>query len=154
VENRRRGRRLDGGREAWTEDEKRAVVRRDPPPSDSRLLRCGSRRNPARQVGARKRRTMGDRLPPCSHPRYRWSAACPRAGRLQHAVRPRTRPYRDERREFSPPHSITSPARARIAGGMVRPRTLAVLRLTASSYFVGAWTGRSAAFSPLRTRST
>src|SRR6516165_7531665 len=46
--------------------------------------------------------------------------------------------------------SITSSARARSVGGMSRPRALAVLRLMVSSYLVGAWTGRSAGFSPLR----
>ena len=39
-------------------------------------------------------------------------------------------------------------------GGMVRPSALAVLRLITSSYLVGACTGRSAGFSPLRMRST
>jgi hypothetical protein len=38
-------------------------------------------------------------------------------------------------------------------GGMVIPSALAILRLTASSYLVGACTGRSAGFSPLRMRS-
>ena len=35
-----------------------------------------------------------------------------------------------------------------------RPSALAVLRLMTSSYLVGACTGRSAGFSPLRMRST
>ena len=48
------------------------------------------------------------------------------------------------------PYSITSPAAASRVVGMVRPSILAVLRLIARSYFVGACTGRSAAFSPLR----
>ena len=39
-------------------------------------------------------------------------------------------------------------------GGMVRPSAFAVLRLIANSYLVGDCTGRSAAFSPLRMRST
>src|SRR5512138_2571457 len=51
-------------------------------------------------------------------------------------------------------HSITSSARARSDGGISRPSALAALRLTTSSYFVGACTGRSAGFSPLRIRST
>jgi len=51
-------------------------------------------------------------------------------------------------------YSITSSARASSAGGTVRPRLLAVLRLITSSYLVGACTGRSAGFSPLRIRST
>jgi len=49
-------------------------------------------------------------------------------------------------------YSITSSARANTEGGMSMPSALAVLRLTTSSYFVGAWTGRSAGFSPLRMR--
>ena len=44
-------------------------------------------------------------------------------------------------------------ARAAFAG-TVRPRALAVLRLIARSYLVGACTGMSAVFSPLRMRST
>src|SRR5438105_14304638 len=51
-------------------------------------------------------------------------------------------------------YSITSSARASKVGGTVRPSALAVLRLITSSYLVGACTGRSAAFSPLRIRST
>src|SRR6516164_2909824 len=47
-------------------------------------------------------------------------------------------------------YSMTSSARARIDGGTVRPRALAVLRLTTSSNFVGCWTGRSAGLSPAR----
>src|SRR5215469_12340340 len=37
--------------------------------------------------------------------------------------------------------------------GMVRPRVFAVLRLITNSYLVGACTGISAGFSPLRMRS-
>src|SRR5262249_40102178 len=51
-------------------------------------------------------------------------------------------------------YSRTSSARARTAGGKLRLRDLAVLRLTTISYLVGACTGRSAGFSPLRIRST
>ena len=51
-------------------------------------------------------------------------------------------------------YSITSSARASTDGGTVRPSALAVLRLMTSSYLVGACTGRSAGFSPLRIRST
>src|SRR5215471_278608 len=58
---------------------------------------------------------------------------------------------RDERASL---HSITSSARASSVGGTSRPSALAVLRLMTSSYLVGACTGRSAGFSPLRMRST
>ena len=51
-------------------------------------------------------------------------------------------------------HSITSSARASSVGGISTPRAFAVLRLITSSYLVGACTGRSAGFSPLRMRST
>src|SRR6516164_9506624 len=51
-------------------------------------------------------------------------------------------------------YSITSSARAISEGGTVRPSAFAVLRLMVSSYLVGACTGRSAGFSPLRMRST
>jgi hypothetical protein len=49
---------------------------------------------------------------------------------------------------------ITSSAVANSVSGMVRPSALAVLRLMTSSNLVGACTGRSAGFSPLRMRST
>ena len=51
-------------------------------------------------------------------------------------------------------YSITSSARASSDCGTDRPSAFAVLRLITSSYFVGACTGRSLAFSPLRMRST
>src|SRR5262249_42052773 len=51
-------------------------------------------------------------------------------------------------------HSITSSARPRSVSGTSIPSALAVLRLITSSYLVGACTGRSAGFSPLRMRST
>src|SRR6516164_8043973 len=51
-------------------------------------------------------------------------------------------------------HSITSSASRRNGSGIVSPSAFAVLRLTVSSYLVGACTGRSAGFSPLRMRST
>ena len=51
-------------------------------------------------------------------------------------------------------YSITSSARASTVVGMSRPSAFAVLRLITSSYFVGACTGRSPGFSPLRMRST
>ena len=53
-----------------------------------------------------------------------------------------------------PAYSITLSARSSSVGGTVRPSALAVLRLITSSYLVGACTGRSAGFSPLRMRST
>ena len=51
-------------------------------------------------------------------------------------------------------YSITSSARASTDCRMSRPRVLAVLMLITNSYLVGACTGRSAGFSPLRMRST
>ena len=57
--------------------------------------------------------------------------------------------YSKERR-----YSMTSSAVASKEGGTVRPSVFAVLRLTTSSYLVGACTGRSAGFAPLRMRST
>src|SRR5262249_598499 len=51
-------------------------------------------------------------------------------------------------------HSITSSARASSVGGTSRPSALAVLRLMINSTLVACWTGRSAGFSPLRTRPT
>ena len=68
--------------------------------------------------------------------------------------RPRGSRAAEQRDELAPPHSITSSARASSVGGTVRPSAFAVLRLITSSYLVGACTGRSAGFSPLRMRST
>src|SRR6516165_3353112 len=51
-------------------------------------------------------------------------------------------------------HSITSSATASSVGGTSSPSALAVRKLITSWYWVGCWTGRSAGFSPLRTRST
>src|SRR5262249_3478736 len=72
----------------------------------------------------------------------------------------RARRYRPRRRaaekrdEFpAAAHSITSSARANTLGGTSKPSALAVLMLSTVSYFVGACTGRSAGFSPFRTRS-
>src|SRR5215471_7910559 len=66
----------------------------------------------------------------------------------------RRRPAAEQRDELAALHSITSSARASNVGGKSRPSALAVFKLTTSSYFVGACTGRSAGFSPLRMRST
>jgi|SRR6516162_2518605 len=63
-------------------------------------------------------------------------------------------PLATAKADIEPSHSITSLALARSDGGTERPNALAVLRLMISSYFFGAWTGRSAGFSPLRMRST
>src|SRR5262249_30641244 len=51
-------------------------------------------------------------------------------------------------------HWSTSSARASTDGGIVRPRALAVLRLTINSITVGCSTGRSAGLAPLRILST
>ena len=51
-------------------------------------------------------------------------------------------------------YSITSSAVASSVGGTSIPSAMAVLRLMTSSYLVGACTGRSAGFSPLRIRPT
>src|ERR1700730_8444087 len=47
-------------------------------------------------------------------------------------------------------HLMTSSARSRIAGGIVRPIAWAVFRLMTSRNFAGCWTGRSAGLAPLR----
>src|SRR5262249_36931814 len=56
----------------------------------------------------------------------------------------------EQRDEVAPLHSITSSARASSEGGTSRRSVFAVLRLITSLYLVGACTGRSAGFSPLR----
>jgi hypothetical protein len=59
-----------------------------------------------------------------------------------------------EQMQQGSPYSITSSARASSVGGTSRPSAFAVLRLITSSNLVGACTGRSVGFSPLRMRST
>jgi hypothetical protein len=95
-------------------------------------------------------------------------AACPfRANRVVFSVRRRLPVYPGEQTSSEPVgmsekcqkqavlnHSITSLAIASKVWGTVRPKAFAVLRLIANSYLVGACTGRSAGFSPLRMRST
>ena len=49
---------------------------------------------------------------------------------------------------------MTSSARASSAGGIVRPKALAVLRLMTSSNLVGCSTGKSAGLAPFRILST
>src|SRR5262249_29688465 len=68
--------------------------------------------------------------------------------------RPRCRAAEPRDEVATAAHSITSSARASSDGGTVRPSAFAVLRLIVRSYLVGACTGRSAGFSPLRMRST
>src|SRR6516164_8995708 len=68
--------------------------------------------------------------------------------------RPRRRRAAEKRDELPPSHSITSSARASRLGGTSRPSAFAVFRLITSSNLVGACTGRSVGFSPLRMRST
>src|SRR5262249_29489032 len=67
--------------------------------------------------------------------------------------RPRSRTA-EQHDELAPVHWITASARASKVEGTSRPSALAVFKLIASWYWVGCWTGRSAGFSPLRTRST
>src|SRR5262249_16881441 len=67
--------------------------------------------------------------------------------------RPRRRAT-DERDELASPHSITSSVRASSVAGTSSPRAFAAFRLITSSYLVGACTGSSPGFSPLRMRST
>src|SRR6516164_4064623 len=60
----------------------------------------------------------------------------------------------EERDEAAPFHSITSSARRRNASGIMRPRTLAAVKLMTRSNLVGCWTGMSPGFAPLRILST
>src|SRR5215472_386248 len=63
----------------------------------------------------------------------------------------RTAKHRDE---LATSHSITSSARAISVDGIVRPRTLAVVRLRTRSNLVGCSTGMSPGFAPRRILST
>jgi hypothetical protein len=56
-------------------------------------------------------------------------------------------------RRIAFPHSITSSARTSSDGGTSSPSALAVFRLRAVSYLVGACTGSSAGLAPRRMRS-
>src|SRR5262245_12078800 len=56
--------------------------------------------------------------------------------------RPADRRAPGQRDELALVHSITSSARASSVGGTSRPSALAVLKLIASWYLVGAWTHR------------
>src|SRR5215831_13476724 len=70
------------------------------------------------------------------------------------ATSPRRRAA-EQRDELAPfHHSITLSARARNAGGTVKPSALAVLRLMTNSNMVGCSTGRSAGWAPFRILST
>src|SRR5262249_7065565 len=67
----------------------------------------------------------------------------------------RQRPHRcraKQRDELAAVHSITSSAIASTPGGIVRPRTFAVLRLITNSNLADWITGRSAGFSPFKIR--
>src|SRR5215471_6341439 len=66
--------------------------------------------------------------------------------------RPRGCRAAEQSDELAALHSITSSAMASTPGGISRPSAFAVLRLMISSNLVGAITGRSAGFSPLRIR--
>jgi hypothetical protein len=72
--------------------------------------------------------------------------------------RPSRRRAANQRDELAPSHryahSIISSASCWRCKGTSRPIALAALRLMTSSNFVGACTGSSAGFSPLRMRST
>src|SRR5262249_9764782 len=60
----------------------------------------------------------------------------------------------EQRYELAPVHWITSSARSRNASGIVRPRTLAVVRLMVRSNLVTCSTGISAGFAPRKILST
>ena len=77
------------------------------------------------------------------------AACCARADKRPIAAAPPSTAMNSRRLIRSPRR------RGRVGiGGTSRPSALAVLRLITNSYLVGACTGRSAGFSPLRMRST
>jgi hypothetical protein len=86
----------------------------------------------------------------------------PRLGRRDHLIRPGPRNEVSAaiamsalcRKQTSALHSIISSASASNCSVTFRPSDLAVLMLSTKSYLVGCTTGRSAGFSPLRTRPT
>src|SRR5262249_42427488 len=66
--------------------------------------------------------------------------------------RPGSRRAAEQRDERAPSHSITSSASNCIELGTARPSAFAVLKLITNSNLVDRCTGRSAGFSPLKTR--
>src|SRR5215203_6836025 len=60
----------------------------------------------------------------------------------------------EERKQFSPPHSITSFARASSVGAIVSPSAFAVIRLMVRSNRLACSIGRSAGLAPFRILST
>src|SRR5262249_50157672 len=122
-------------------------------PSGSRSAHCGRQSNPV-PAALQKRRVTVLRIR-VVRGQVRKYTDPPHAVRLLRTRRERPRRRAAEKRdERAALHSITSSARASSVGGTSRPSAFAVLRLTTSSYLVGACTGRSAGFSPLRIRST
>jgi hypothetical protein len=124
--------------------------------SAARCAGCGRPPNPLAASLAATRRPEYGRSPhprqtSAAHPRTR-SGCCARAASGHAAALPMS--VKNSRPLQLRDHSITSSARASKLSGTVRPSALAVLRLIASSYLVGACTGRSAGLSPLRMRST
>ena len=121
-------------------------------PAECRSAHCGPRSSPSPAGLARKRRcgpVPPDRLAArCISTPMRRIALLLRARASGIAAAPPSSAMNARR-------FIRSPRRrGRHVGGTVRPSAFAVLRLTASSYLVGACTGRSAGFSPFRMRST
>ena len=94
---------------------------------------CGRRNNSDRAAPHEgPSETVRGRELPRREPRL-WEFGCCAARR---AATRRSRAS-NQRDELAPLHSITSSARARSVGGMVRPSALAVLRLMTSSNLVG-----------------
>src|SRR3954447_24795342 len=76
-----------------------------------------------------------------------------RAGLGQEERRPPSR-CGPECHELTSSHSITSSARARSVGGIVRPSALAAFKFRTNSNFVGDWMGKVPGYSPRTMRST
>jgi hypothetical protein len=91
-----------------------------------------------------------------SDPRIRRQLSCPCQDRQLHPRKPTTPALNQSALRTNscrtPLYSITSSATASHLSGIVRSSAFAVLRLITSSNFVDCMTGRSAGFSPFRTR--
>jgi hypothetical protein len=106
-------------------------------------------RSMARAIRGRSGADAGSR---CLHAVVR--LGCPHTSSLTTAgVLPDVR-SRTPRSSPAPAYWITSSARKRSVGGIVRPRVLAVLRLRISSNVVGRSMGRSPGLAPFRILST
>ena len=122
----------------------------------------GFRETPTKRARHSPKKVSGKQAPaharPPAHQRQgiggKRSQGSQRGTTLAHVSRKADRAYIAMGASGIVAHRITLSAWKRRAGGMVRPRVCAVLRLMTNSNFIGCSTGRSAGFAPFRILST